>query len=152
MGAGPHRPTWEGGATLFVVGVTVIIAAIVVAWARRGHTRRRKQGSRAVATAGLIASVSASVALFPGTQAEEGRIFALVVLGFPVVIAAGAAAAAGADGTSATAAGWGASLVLCAYVLVFGLGLGLFFAPSALLLVTSMLLGGEAAARGLSRP
>ena len=129
--------------------VAVLVVCVVTIAAGRDSGGTPTNASRGAALAGLVAAVLAAVPVFLLAWDDSGLGFALAVTGLPVVLAAAGSLASRSRRASGVLGGWLCLLLLFAYVLVFGLGVGLFFAPSALLLLASMLLrhGPQVASR-----
>ena len=128
---------------VFIALVAVLLACAAVIAVRGGTGRAPTRASRAVAVAALVVAVFTSFPVFFVARDDSGLGFALAVSSFPVVVTAAATVASWRTGTPAVVVGWLCSLVLVAYVVVFGLGVGLLSAPPAVLLLLSMVLRGN---------
>ncbi len=83
--------------------------------------------------AALAVALAVSVALTPAVTRDAGG-FAIIALGLPVLLAA-APLVAQRSPRGAAAVTWACGLLLLAWALLLGLGIGLYLLPAAVLLL-----------------
>jgi len=122
------------------MGILVALAVVAVAVAAAVLVSKRKKPvvmdlwTRVLRWGSVVSALMAAGLLVPDTKAESG-MFALVLLGVPVVVCALAAFVSEVAGRAGRVAAWAGALVMIAWVLLLGIGVGLAFAPAALLLL-----------------
>jgi hypothetical protein len=122
------------------MGILVALAVVAVAVAAALLVSKRRTPAvmglwtRVLRWGAVVAALMAAGLLVPDTKAESG-MFALVLLGVPVVVCALAAFVSEVAGSAGRVAAWAGALVMLAWVLLLGIGVGLAFAPAALLLL-----------------
>lgn len=122
------------------MGILVALAVVAVAVAAAVLVSKRKKPvvidlwTRVLRWGSVVSALMAAGVLVPETKAESG-MFALVLLGVPVVVCALAAFVSEVGGRAGRVAAWAGALVMLAWVLLLGIGVGLAFAPAALLLL-----------------
>ncbi|MFY1672725.1 hypothetical protein ACN27G_22640 [Plantactinospora sp. WMMB334] len=134
-------------AVLVALTVAVVVAVVVglALW-----RRPPRNGSLTLVLAALTIVVAVSIATLPLLIDDGGASGAAVAIVPPVVVTGLAALVAWRWQTAGLVVTWLATILMGAYVLVFSLGLGLFYAPAALLLLAAALTGSARAA-GLTR-
>jgi hypothetical protein len=122
-----------GFALLLAASISVVLAMLAVD--RRGGSAARRARTITRVSA-LVAAAGGAVIAWPLLRQDGTSLgFNAVALGVPLVAAA--VATLPGRGWAVVAATWLAAAVLVAYVVVFGLGIGLYFAPAALLLLAA---------------
>jgi hypothetical protein len=122
------------------MGILVALAVVAVAVAAAVLVSKRRTPvvmdlwTRVLRWGSVVSALMAAGVLVPDTKAESG-MFALVLLGVPVVVCAAAAFVSEVAGRAGRVAAWAGALVMLAWVLLLGIGVGLAFAPAALLLL-----------------
>jgi len=124
------------------MGILVALAVVAVAVASAVLVSKRKKPvvmhlwTRVLRWGSVVSALMAAGLLVPETKAESG-MFALVLLGVPVVVCALAAFVSEVAGRAGRVAALAGALVMLAWVLLLGIGIGvgLAFAPAALLLL-----------------
>ena len=122
------------------MGILVALAVVAVAVAAAVLVSKRKKPvvmhlwTRVLRWGSVVSALMAAGLLVPETKAESG-MFALVLLGVPVVVCALAAFVSEVAGRAGRVAALAGALVMLAWVLLLGIGVGLAFAPAALLLL-----------------
>ncbi|MFD0970075.1 hypothetical protein [Plantactinospora endophytica] len=133
--------------TLIALTLAVLLAVVIglALW-----RRPLRNGTLTLLLAALTAAVAVSIATLPLLLDDGGASGAAVAIVPPVTITGIAAAVAWRWQTAGLVVTWLATMLMGLYVLVFSLGLGLFYVPAALLLFAAALTGSARAA-GLSR-
>jgi len=120
--------------------VVVLLMAVVVGVMIVLGTKFGARGGRLVGWLAVLAMAVAAVAALSWLREDGTSVgFSIVFLAVPAIATLVPAAARGGN-FKATSVRWGCVVVLAAHVLIFGLSIGLYFAPAALLLFASALL------------
>lgn len=133
--------------------LAVVLAAAVLITVVVGLLWRRppRNAGRVLSLLAVASAVVVSVGALPLALDDAGPSGAAVTVAPPVLITGVAAAVSWLSRAPGIVAAWLAAVLMIAYVLVFGLGLGLFYAPTALLALASAIVGSARPAGATDR-
>ena len=120
---------------MIVLVVAVLGVAVTLVMWRLGTSHRSRAWARALHGGALLSAVAAAVAVWSTTWSDAGA-FALLLLGVPVVLAA-ASLGIPERARWRRVSIWLFAVLLLGWALLLGLGVGLVFVPSALLLLAA---------------
>lgn len=123
---------------VLLVGGAVLVAALVVALApSRRSPRNAYRSSRLLLLAAVVAAVATDLAVLPILYADDAGAVGIAATVVPPVVLTLLGAAGSLLGRSAVATGviWTAVVLMFAFVVVYGLGLGFLYIPTAFLLL-----------------
>ena len=119
---------------MILLVVSVFGGATLVMW-RQGRSHRSGAWARPLQGCALLSAVAAAVAVWSTAWSDSGA-FALLLLGVPVVLAA-ASLGIPERARWRRVGVWLFAVLLLGWALLLGLGVGLVFVPSALLLLAA---------------
>jgi hypothetical protein len=127
-----------------LAAVVAIIALVPIAlWSRRG----RSDPGRALVLLALVSAVVVGIAAWPVLIDDDGVAGALLSSVPPLVITLAAVAANRLHRAVAIGVAWIAAVLMLAFVVVFSLGVGYAYAPTALMMLASAIVQSGPVAR-----
>lgn len=122
---------------VLLLGVALVVALAVALALSRRWQRNASRSSRLLLYAAVVAAVATGLAVLPLLNADDaGAVGTAATVVPPVVLTLlGAAAPRLGRSAAATVVIWTAVVLMFAFVIVYGLGLGFLYAPTAFLLL-----------------
>jgi hypothetical protein len=135
-------------ATIFLLVAFPVLAVGLVFWWRRGPRRP----GRTLSLVAVGSAVVISAALLPVLLDDGGVGDVAVTIVPPLALATLVAVFSWWSRTAGVVAGWVASVLMLAYMIIYGLGLGMYYAPTTLLILSAAIAGAAPAVRGGEGP